>query len=193
MWPKPGSMGKWLRLGNDSDVYLTDEIREFYGTQLGQLAFDLTLDDIERLSSHSRPVVLREGNEIVAACLLVQTDTERRLHAEHSNFNLKFDSSGTFITALRISKKINPEKAALTKRKLIGKSLRTSMALKGLFTGYIETDEDPLQLSPLQGLICYRARGSLYRVFHPEHTQLPSFSNGFLRPNHTPSFEWIFS
>jgi hypothetical protein len=193
MWPKAPAVGKWLKFGNPSDDHLTEDVRSFYKAELGRLAFDLTPDDLERLSSRSRPVVIKDGNDIKAACLLVQTDNERKLHAEHLKLKLKFDSAGTFITALRVAKKIKGEEAVEAKQTLLRKAIRTSMALNGLFTGYIESDEDPLKLSHLQSLSGYRTRGSLYRVFHPEHALLPSFSDGFLRPNHTPCFEWISS
>ncbi|NBX15945.1 MAG: hypothetical protein EBR09_01115 [Proteobacteria bacterium] len=193
MWPKALKIGHWLQFAQPAEPDLPEDVSAFYEAELGRMAFDLTQDDLQRLRGHSRPVVLREGANIIAACLLVQTDAERRLHAEHSKFKIKFDSAGTFITALRVAKKLEPQKAAAAKKNILGKAIRTSMGLKGLFTGYIESDEEPLKLSPLQELSGYRTRGSLYRVFHPEHARLNEFSDGFLRPNQIPCFEWITS
>ncbi|NBW81114.1 hypothetical protein EBR21_05105, partial [bacterium] len=73
VWPKlplPGTVTAKAAAGSAQQQ---PDILAFYEQQLGKFAFDLTTRDIERLSGHSLAVSVREGDKIVAACLLVQT------------------------------------------------------------------------------------------------------------------------
>ncbi len=194
LWPKVPLVGTLLsKFGKPNTSGLSPELMTFYKEQLGRLAFDLTLTDLERLAEHATPIEICENNDIIGACLLVQTDKERQLRTEHAGLHFGLSSVGTFITALRTARKLSPEKGLLVKRKLLNKALRESARHPGLFTGYIESDENLLRPSLLQSLSGYRTRGSLYRVFHSEHTTLPAFTNGFLRPTQAICFEWVYS
>lgn len=192
MWPKIPTLRRLTgtaRMQNSHE----DEVSAFYAQELGRRAFDLTTDDLARLKEHSSSVVLKDGGGIVAACLLVQTDQERVLQAKHTGINFKLNAAGTFITALRVAKGLAPERATTAKQQLLGLALRESRKLNGLFTGYIETANDPLRMSHLQNLGSYKTQGSIYRVYHPEHSVIPEFSAGFLRPSHVAQFDWISS
>ncbi len=192
LWPKIPFAKLLSNNGSLSSPNFTD-ILAFYQENLGRFAFDLTIEDLQRLKEHVTPVVIKENNRIVASCLLAQTENERQLHAEQDQFKINFNSTGTYITAFRISKAIPAEQSKLVRRKLLTKALLESCKLPGLFTGYIEAENEPSNLSLLQRITSYQIQGSLYRVFHPEHAALPGFSKGFLRPSHVPYFDWIFS
>ena len=193
VWPKPPGLHKVLATPTQLSDASFNELLGFYKSNLGSLAFDLTCDDIVRLRDHSTPIVLIENGQIIAACLLVNTPHERQVRAVHKKTHLKFESSGTYISAFRISKSIAPEQRQEVRQQLLAKALQTSLQLPGLFTGLIVMDEESSPLSTLNRICDFKVGGSLYRVFHPEHSNLPEFSSGFLRPAHIPAFEWVFS
>jgi hypothetical protein len=193
VWPKLPLIAKILGGNARAQEAELAELVDFYEENLGKYAFDLTADDVRRIANHSTPVVLRDAGKIIAACLLVQTSNERKLTVEQSKLNLKFEACGTYITALRHSKSLIGQRALEAKTVLFGRAVRESLKHPGLFTGFIETENNPIPLSLVQRNLKYSINGSLYRVFHPSHTSLPEFSEGFLRPSHSAAFEWIFS
>lgn len=191
VWPK-ASVARVLRTHQDARPDpKKEELLKFYQDELGRSSFDLTLNDIERLLGHAQTVVLREQDKIVAACLLVQTEKERQLRSSLRNQNYSFEHSGTYITALRLNRRTSSQQEDILYRRLINQAWQQSLKLPGIFTGLITAAGAPFQLSWLQNLFCINVKGSLYRVYHPEHTQLADFSDGFLRPNHVPALEWV--
>lgn len=188
-WPKfPGSLIPQSEMPRQAS-FSKDELISFYQQQFGQCAFDLTTDDIERLLEHSFPVLIYTKGILQAACLLVQTDSERCMRMGLQGVRRKFDAPGRYIFALRVAKQNSPQEEWVLRNSLIRKALFTSMRMPGLFTGFV-SDSDfrlsfPLKFTSIQ------VQGSLYRVYHPEHAQLKGFSDGFLRPNHAPALEWV--
>ncbi|NBW83502.1 hypothetical protein EBR21_17280, partial [bacterium] len=117
----------------------------------------------------------------------------RKLLVKQSKLGREFETSGTYITAMRTAKGLSAEKAVLVKKELLKKALAASGRLPGVFTGFIETENNPLPVGGFHRLVDFKVEGSLYRVYHPEHTTLPEFAKGFLRPAHIPAFDWVFS
>jgi hypothetical protein len=193
VWPKIPFVVPTLTKAAKVPPQEHSEILAFYEQQLGKFAFDLTIRDIARLSEHSLAVTVRDGEKIIAACLLVQTNRERKLLVKPANFGREFETSGTYITAMRTARSLSSESAATVKKNLLKKALAASSRLPGVFTGFIETENNPLPISGFHKLVDFKVEGSLYRVYHPEHTALPEFAKGFLRPAHIPAFDWVFS
>lgn len=193
LWPKPPLARRFFRNKAQPTENLSTELHQFYSEQLGRMAFDLTLGDLERIAPRAVPVTLIENDKIIAACLLVEGSDDRQLLAEQTRLKLKLKCSGTFITALRVSRTLGPERIPDIKTKLLNKALKVSLGCPGLFTGLLASENDTIDPGLFAGLLNIRTHGSLYRVFHPEHTTLPQFANGFLRPSHVPSFDWVFS
>ncbi|MFZ9521532.1 MAG: hypothetical protein ACO3A4_13740 [Silvanigrellaceae bacterium] len=193
VWPKAPRLGGRLILKANEANGTDPALIEFYGQQLGKFAFDLTLGDIHRLSEHAQPVILQEDGKIIAACLLVQTNEERKLLVKQPKLGTEFETSGTYITAMRVSRSLSAENALSAKQKLLRKALAQANKMQGIFTGFIETENNPLKVSGIHKLLDFKVEGSLYRVYHPDHTALPDFAKGFLRPAHIPAFDWVFS
>ncbi|MEY2988632.1 MAG: hypothetical protein RJB13_2153 [Pseudomonadota bacterium] len=189
-WPRlPGTLMPQLLVREKTNIS-KDELMSFYRKQFGPFAFDLTTDDIERVWNHSHPIIIQTSRQLQAACLLVQTDSERCLKMGLNGLRHKFDGTGRYIFALRVAKQSSPQADRKLKNTLIHKALLTSLRMPGLFTGFVSDSvhglSRPLNMSSIQ------VKGSLYRVHHPEHTRLKGFSDGFLRPSHTPALEWVF-
>lgn len=191
VWPKPFPTKLRALRQNSSQDRNSKELIGFYESQLGSLPYDITLDDLERFTRQAHPVVLRSEGIIIAACLLVQTDLERRLRAALSFRNLQFESSGTYLTALRVSRKATSHTEMQIRQTLIKKALRESFHLPGIFTGYISSEDGAPELTWLQSRLSAQVGGSIYRVYHPEHTKIPGFTDGFLRPSHVPVLDWV--
>lgn len=196
VWPKTlptATLGRSLLNRFDQQSNASNAIIDFYGNQLGRYAYDLSIDDIHRLEAHATPVVLHHEDKIIGACYLVQTDDERKLSIKQTQLKLSLNTSGTYITALRVAGDLPMEHKAKATRSLFLKALACSMGMPGMFTGYIATENSPNRVPRALALLSYRIEGSLYRVYHPEHSSLPEFSSGFLRPAHIPAFEWALS
>ncbi len=193
IWPKIPSVAGFLSKARTNEDTHWKLITDFYESQLGKMAFDLTIEDILRFQSHAVPVVIETNGEIQAACLLVDTTRERRICAQYSPLGWSIDSSGTYITALRVKRSLSAAQRITFERLLMSKALRFSNRLPGNFTGFIET-ENSLQSTPSwRARLRFSISGALYRVFHQEHTKLDDFHAGFLRPAHSSAFEWVMS
>ncbi|MEY4064548.1 MAG: hypothetical protein RIR26_756 [Pseudomonadota bacterium] len=194
LWPKLPGLEKLLPVKTNVETGHEEKLLHFYKETLGTLAFDLTLDDVSRLLPRAVPVTIeKEGQGIAAACLLVNTDEERRLRVRYNPVGRSLETSGTYLTAVRVGRSVAAELKDGVMKDLLAKALKTSLRMKGSFTGIIEMQDGPVPFPFLAAQSHYTVSGSLYRVFHPEHTQLADFSAGFLRPAHKASFEWIFS
>lgn len=194
LWPKVPGLGKLLPTQARESSGHEEKLMSFYKDSLGSLAFDLSCSDIARLLPHAVPVTLEnERLGLVAACLLVNTDSERRLRVHYSPIGRAMETSGTYITAARVARTVGAEQKEAVMKELLAKAMMSSLRMKGSFTGLIEIQDAPLPLPFLAARAHYSVAGSLYRVFHPEHTQLADFSSGFLRPAHRAAFEWILS
>lgn len=167
------------------------DVRSFYESHLDCLSYDLTLADVERLMSRAHPVVIRSAGQIQAACLLVNTDDERRLRVGVAGIQRNVDFSGVYITALRTNKQLTRRESCKARNHVIRKALLKANVMSGVFTGFVNVNDGDCSLAPDLILSSVRMRGSLYRVFHPDNTRLKEFSRGFLRPQHQISLEWV--
>jgi hypothetical protein len=193
VWPKIPSLGKLFgKTGASNKAEWTALVR-FYESNLGKLAFDLSLDDVMRLESHATPVLIEANGDIQAGCLLVDTSNERRIRSEYAPLGWAIESSGTYITAFRIKRTAAASERAALETALMHKALRISKQLPGNFTGFIETENALVGSESWRTKVRFSIPGALYRVFHPEHGKLDDFHCGFLRPAHTTAFDWVMS
>lgn len=191
-WPKiPAHL---LKLGKAASMAGCDngELVEFYKQRRPLFAYDLSQPDIERLLDHAYPVVIRCDGAIQAACLLVQTSEERCLNLGYEGIGYQWKCAGLYISALRVAEQSSLTEELMLRNKLIRKALGVSAFLPGAFVGLVNVNDPSTRLSVGLNATSVHVRGSLYRVYHPEHAQLKDFSHGFLRPSHIAALEWVF-
>jgi hypothetical protein len=191
-WPKLPA--HFLQFGKKREVSEGEinELVEFYSQRRAGYAFDLTQSDIERLLTHAHPVVIRSEGEIVAACLLVQTHSERCLMLRYDGLANSWRGSGLYISALRLSGRLSARDEKILRNRIIRKALWVAAHLPGAFVGFVNESRSSTELSADLNGTSVHTQGSLYRVYHPDHTQINDFSNGFLRPSHGAALEWVF-
>jgi hypothetical protein len=191
-WPKIPA--HFVQFGKKKNISSSEanELVEFYSQRRVGCAFDLTPSDIERLLTHAHPVVIRSQGEIEAACLLVQTHSERCLMLSYDGLGYSWKGAGLYISALRSSGRRAVRDERNLKNRLIRKALWVSSQLPGAFVGFVNENQPSAQLSADLNGTSVHTHGALYRVYHPDHTQLTDFSHGFLRPIHSVALEWVF-
>jgi len=163
---------------------------KFYEENLGDLSYDLSLDDIKRLAGHSTVIGVRSNEKLAGVCLLVNSDGIRDLVLTGGKNWPKIGLKGAYISALKISKKIPAHEQAKIKRRLIMAAKFHPVAQEKHFLGYIQPEKELEINIPLPKLT---TNGSVYRVFHNDHTKNDNFCHGFLRPNHVGYFDWSLS
>lgn len=166
------------------------EAYDFYKENIGTLSYDLSLDDIKRLEEHSTVIGVRSDEKIVGVCLLVNPEGIRDLSITGRSDWLKFDLKGAYISAIKVSKSLPLSEQSKIKRRLILTAKAHPLARKKDFVGYIQSERELEVKIPIPKVI---TEGSIYRVFHEDHTKLDKFSEGFLRPNHIGYFDWSLS
>ena len=191
-WPKIPAQFLKRRLDEHMTVCQSEELLDFYKQRRLPFEFDLTQPDVERLLAHARPVVIRMGGGIQAACLLVQTNSERCLNLGYEGLEQRWSCAGLYISALRLAEQLPARDAHTLRNQLIRKALRVSAFLPGTFVGFVNVNDPSTRLSVGLSATSIHVKGSLYRVYHPEHTQLKDFAQGFLRPNQVAALEWVF-
>jgi hypothetical protein len=94
---------------------------------------------------------------------------------------------------LRVQNRLSQKRKEDVKSALLRKAILKSFSLNTHYLGYIQVENDievgfhPLFLPKVV------TKGDVYRVYHPDHVTLGGFGDGFLRPAHTGSFEWVLS
>ncbi len=175
------------------DIPTKEEVFAFYNTELGSSMYDLDPKDIERLWGYSKPLCLREHGTGIAFCLLVDMNRLREMKVLFKNMNLNVSLTSTQVFALRVAKKISHKRKSEVKSTLLKQAILKSYCLKSQVLGYMQVENDIEVDSHLLFKTKVATKGDIYRVFHRDHTSLEGFVDGFLRPAHTATFEWVMS
>ncbi|MEI8026626.1 MAG: hypothetical protein WCI18_09780 [Pseudomonadota bacterium] len=175
------------------DVPTKEEVIAFYNAELGSSMYDLDPKDIERVWEYSKPICLREHGIGVAFCLLVDMNRLREMKVLFKKMNLNLSLSSTQVFALRVAKKVSHKRKAEVKSALLKQAILKSYSLKSNLLAYMQVENDIEVGSHLLFKTKVATKGDIYRVFHPDHTSLEGFVDGFLRPAHTATFEWVMS
>jgi hypothetical protein len=192
LFPKIPGLGL-LSSMNSYDFPSLQEVMDFYKAELGRSMYDLDLGDIERLWEYSIPLCLREKGNLLGVCLLADTNQLRKMKVCLKKINLTLSLSSTQIFGLRVQNRLSQKRKEDVKSALLRKAILKSFSLNTHYLGYIQVENDievgfhPLFLPKVV------TKGDVYRVYHPDHVTLAGFGDGFLRPAHTGSFEWVLS
>lgn len=169
-----------------------DSALKFYEANLGGLAFDIDLDQFNRLREFSKPIGVLVNGELHGVCLLVDINFARQMNLRLFNSSQSYSLLNTLIFGLRVSKSLSAEQRSAVKAKLFRGAVVHSSKVPGVFCGYIQVEDDA-KVGRLPFLASRSTRGDVYRVYHPENLRVDGFETGFLRPDHLGAFEWVLS
>ena len=192
VFPKIPGLG-FLSYFQTIDVPTKEEVFAFYTAELGSSMYDLDPRDIERLWEYSKPLCLREHGVGIAFCFLVDMNRLRKMKILIKKMNLTLPLTSTHVFGLRVGKKVSHKRKSAVKSALLKQAILQSYSLKSHLLGYIQVENDV----GVEGSLLFKTKvvteGDVYRVYHPDHTSLEGFVDGFLRPAHTGAFEWVMS
>lgn len=192
IFPKIPGLGVLASL-HSFDIPEQEEVMSFYKAELGRSMYDLDLRDMERLWKYSKPLCLREQGQILGVCLLSDTNQLRKMKVCFKKWNLTLGLSSTQIFGLRVQNKLSLKRKEAVKSALLRQAILKSYSLDSHYLGYIQVENDVKVTSHPLLLPKVVTKGDVYRVFHPDHVTLEGFWDGFLRPAHTGTFEWVLS